>query len=104
MKKYRRTLVTLALLMFLNGCASHIQPIETEPPAAAATEPVVRPPAEDSGLPPTEETIPVRESVEETEEASVTEPADPKVIEPKEPERKPERNDTPPTMTLNPCR
>ena len=85
----------LAMLMLLNGCASHIQPIETEPPAAAATGPAVRPPAEESGLPPTEETIPVRESVEDTEEASVTEPAAPKVTEPQEPERKPERNDTP---------
>ena len=85
----------LVMLMLLNGCASHIQPIETELPAAAATEPAVRPPAEESGLPPTEETIPVRESVEETEEASVTEPAAPKVTEPKEPKRKPESNDTP---------
>ena len=88
----------LAMLMLLNGCASNIQPIETEPPAAAATGPAVRPSAEESGLPPTEETIPVRESVEETEEASVTEPATPKVTEPKEPERKPERSDTPPSQ------
>ena len=88
----------LAMLMLLNGCASHIQPIETEPPAAAATGPAVRLPAEESGLPPTEETIPVRESVEETEEASVTEPAAPKVTEPKETDRKPEKNDTPPSQ------
>ena len=95
MKKYRRTLATLALLMLLNGCAANAQTIETEPPATAATVPAERPPAEESGLPPTEETIPVRESVEETEEASVTESTVPKVTEPKKPEPKPERNDTP---------
>ncbi len=97
MKKYRRTIAMLMILTLLNGCASHVQPIETEPPATAATVPAERPPAEESGLPPTEETIPARESVEETEEASVTESAAPKVTEPKEPERKPERNDTPAT-------
>lgn len=95
MKKCRRTLATLALLMLLNGCAANTQTIETEPPATAATVPAERPPAEESGLPPTEETIPVRESVEETEEASVTESTVPKVTEPKKPEPKPERNDTP---------
>ena len=95
MKKYRRTLATLALLMLLNGCAANAQTIETEPPTTTATAPVERTPTEESGPPPTEETIPVRESVEETEEASVTEPTAPKVTEPKEPERKPERNDTP---------
>ena len=95
MKKCRRTLATLALLMLLNGCAANAQTIETEPPATAATVPAERPPAEESGLPPTEETIPVRESVEETEEASVTESTVPKVTEPKKPEPKPERNDTP---------
>uniref|UniRef100_UPI0025A15315 hypothetical protein n=1 Tax=Klebsiella pneumoniae TaxID=573 RepID=UPI0025A15315 len=63
MKKYRRTLATLTLLMILNGCASHVQPIETEPSATAATVPAERPPAEESGLPPTEETIPARETV-----------------------------------------
>ena len=85
----------LMMLTLLNGCASHVQPIETEPSAAAATTPAERPPAEESGPPPTEETIPVRESVEETEEASVTEPTAPKVTEPKKTEPKPERNDTP---------
>ena len=95
MKKYRRTLATLALLMLLNGCAANAQTIETEPPTTTATAPVERTPTEESGPPPTEETNPVRESVEETEEASVTEPTAPKVTEPKEPERKPERNDTP---------
>ena len=95
MKKYRRTLATLALLMLLNGCAANAQTIETEPPTMAATESAVRPPAEESGPPPTEETNPVRESVEETEEASVTESTVPKVTEPKKPEPKPERNDTP---------
>ena len=74
MKKYRRRLVTLALLMLLNGCAANAQTIETEPPTMAATDSAVRPPVEESGPPPTEETNPVRESVEETEEASVTEP------------------------------
>ena len=87
----------LMMLTLLNGCAANAQTIETEPPATAATVPAERPSAEESGPPPTEETIPVRESVEETEEASVTEPAAPKVTEPKEPERKPERNDTPAT-------
>ena len=85
----------LMMLTLLNGCASHVQPIETEPPAVAATVPAERPPAEESGPPPTEETIPVRESVEETEEASVTESTAPKVTEPKKTEPKPERNDTP---------
>ena len=85
----------LMMLTLLNGCASHVQPIETEPPATAATVPAERPSAEESGPPPTEETIPVRESVEETEEASVTEPTAPKVTEPKKTEPKPERNDTP---------
>ena len=95
MKKYRRTLATLALLMLLNGCAANAQTIETEPPTTTATAPVERTPTEESGPPPTEETIPVRESVEETEEASVTESTVPKVTEPKKPEPKPERNDTP---------
>ena len=95
MKQYRRTIAMLMMLTLLNGCASHVQPIETEPPAVAATVPAERPPAEESGPPPTEETIPVRESVEETEEASVTESTAPKVTEPKKTEPKPERNDTP---------
>ena len=95
MKKYRRTLATLALLMLLNGCAANAQTIETEPPTMAATESAVRPPAEESGPPPTEETNPVRESVEETEEASVTEPAEPKATEPKKPEHQPETTEPP---------
>lgn len=90
MKKYRRTLATLALLMLLNGCAANAQTIETEPPTTAATEPSERPPTEESGLPPTEETNPVRESVEETEAASVTQPATPSVTEPKETEYQPD--------------
>lgn len=98
MKKYRRTLATLALLMILNGCAANAQTIETEPPTMAATESAVRPPAEESGPPPTEETNPVRESVEETEEASVTEPAEPKVTEPKKPEHQPETTEPPATQ------
>lgn len=98
MKKYRRTLATLALLMLLNGCAANAQTIETEPPTMATTEPTERPPAEESGPPPTEETIPVRESVEETEEASVTEPAEPKATEPKEPEHHPETTAPPATQ------
>ena len=88
----------LVMLMLLNGCASHFQPIETEPPAAAATVPAERPPAEESGPPPTEETIPVRESVEETEEASVTESAEPKATEPKKPEHQPETTEPPATQ------
>lgn len=95
MKKYRRRLVTLALLMLLNGCAANAQTIETEPPTMAATESAVRLPAEESGPPPTEETNPVRESVEETEEASVTEPAEPKATEPKKPEHQPETTEPP---------
>lgn len=85
----------LMMLTLLNGCASHVQPIETEPPATAATVPAERPPAEESGPPPTEETNPVRESVEETEEASVTEPAEPKATEPKKPEHQPETTEPP---------
>ena len=95
MKKYRRTLATLALLMLLNGCAANAQTIETEPPTMATTAPTERPPAEESGPPPTEETNPVRESVEETEEASVTEPAEPKATEPKKPEHQPETTEPP---------
>ena len=85
----------LMMLTLLNGCASHVQPIETEPSAAAATVPAERSPAEESGPPPTEETNPVRESVEETEEASVTEPAEPKATEPKKPEHQPETTEPP---------
>ena len=98
MKKYRRTLATLALLMILNGCAANAQTIKTEPPTMAATESAVRPPAEESGPPPTEETNPVRESVEETEEASVTGPAEPKATEPKKPEHQPETTEPPATQ------
>lgn len=98
MKKYRRTLATLALLMLLNGCAAHAQTIETEPTTTTATVPVERPPTEESGLPQTEETNPVRESVEETEEASVTEPAVPKATEPREPEHHPETTEPPATQ------
>lgn len=90
MKKYRRTLATLALLMLLNGCAANAQTIETEPPTMATTESTERPPAEESGPPPTEETNPVRESVEETEEASVTEPARPAGTVTKETEHQPD--------------
>lgn len=88
----------LMMLTLLNGCASHVQPIETEPPTMEATESAVRPPAGESGPPPTEETNPVRESVEETEEASVTEPAEPKATEPREPEHQPETTEPPATQ------
>ncbi len=102
MKKYRRTLATLALLMLLNGCAANAQTIETEPPTTTATAPVERTPTEESGLPTTEETNPVRESVEETEEASVTEPANPLVTGPQKTDNQPEKQNTPETQPAVP--
>lgn len=102
MKKYRRTLATLALLMLLNGCAANAQTIETEPPTTTATAPVERPPTEESGLPPTEETVPVRESVEETEEASVTEPATSLVTVPQKTDNQPEKQNTSETQPAVP--
>ena len=102
MKKYRRTLATLALLMLLNGCAANAQTIETEPPTTTATAPVERTPTEESGLPPTEETNPVRESEEETEEASVTEPATPLVTGPQKTDNQPEKQNTPETQPAVP--
>lgn len=102
MKKYRRTLATLALLMLLNGCAANAQTIDTEPPTTTATAPVERPPAEESGPPPTEETNPVRESVEETEEASVTEPANPLMTGPQKTDNQPEKQNTPETQPAVP--
>ena len=102
MKKYRRTLATLALLMLLNGCAANAQTIETEPPTTTATAPVERTPTEESGPPPTEETNPVRESVEETEEASVTEPATPLVTGPQKTDNQPEKQNTPETQPAVP--
>lgn len=89
----------LAMLTFLNGCAAHVQNIETEPLITIATVPVEESPTEESGLLLTEETDPVRDSVEETEEASVTQPTTPAVTEPQEPEHKPERNDTSETQS-----
>lgn len=93
MKKYRRTLAALALLMLLTGCEVHAQTMETEPPTTAAAAPAEQPPAEESRYPETEETNPVRESVEETEEASVTEPAKPAETVPKETEHQPDTTD-----------
>ena len=100
MKKYRRTLSTLALLMLLNGCAAETQLIVTEPPITTATVSLKRLPAEENRLPPTEETIPVRESVEETETASVTQPITPTVTEPKHTENQPETQPAVPEETL----
>ena len=79
MKKYRRTLSVLALLLMLGGCASTPETMETEPIQATVSAPAERPPTEEARLPVTEETSPVRDSVEETEDASVTQPAPPEV-------------------------
>lgn len=98
MKTYRRTLPVLALLMLLNGCASHAQTIATEPPTMADTEPSERPPAEESGPSTTEVTNPVRESVEETKAASVTEPAKPAETVPQETEHQPNTTEPAPTQ------
>ena len=81
MKKYRRTLPLLALLLLLGGCASTTETMETEPIQATVSAPAERPPTEEARLPVTEETSPVRDSVEETEDASVTQPASPEVTE-----------------------
>ena len=81
MKKYRRTLPLLALLMMLGGCASTPETMETEPIQATVSAPAERPSTEEARLPVMEETNPVRDSVEETEDASVTQPASPEVTE-----------------------
>ena len=81
MKKYRRTLPLLALLLMLGGCASTTETMETEPIQTTVSAPAERPPTEEARLPVTEETSPVRDSVEETEDASVTQPASPEVTE-----------------------
>ena len=81
MKKYRKTLPLLALLLMLGGCASTTETMETEPIQATVSAPAERPPTEEARLPVTEETSPVRDSVEETEDASVTQPAPPEVTE-----------------------
>jgi len=98
MKTYRRTLPVLALLMLLNGCASHAQIIETELPVMVASEPSERPPTEESRIPETEVTNPVRESVEETKAASVTEPAKPAETVPQETEHQPNTTEPAPTQ------
>jgi len=98
MKKYRRKLVTLALLMLLNGCAANAQTIITEPPTTAATEPAERSPTEESRTSEMEVTNPVRESVEETEAASVTEPAKPAETVPQETEHQPKTTEPAPTQ------
>ena len=81
MKKYRRTLPLLALLMMLGGCASTPETMETEPIQTTVSAPAERSPTEEARLPVMEETNPVRDSVEETEDASVTQPAPPEVTE-----------------------
>lgn len=68
----------LMMLALLNGCASHVQPIETEPSATAATIPAERSPAEESGLPPTEETIPVREETTDASNVVASQPTEQK--------------------------
>ena len=90
MKKYRRTLPLLALLMMLGGCASTPETIETEPIQATVSAPAERSPTEEARLPVMEETNPVRDSVEETEDASVTQPAPPEVTESSGPEHQPD--------------
>ena len=90
MKKYRRTLPLLALLMMLGGCASTPETMETEPIQTTVSAPAERPPTEESRLLVTEETSPVRDSVEETEDASVTQPAPPEVTESSGPEHQPD--------------
>ena len=97
MKKYRRTLSVLALLMLLSGCTDPPEPMETEPiPIASAAE--EQSPTEEARLPDTEETSPVRESVEETEDASVTQSAPPEVTEPPEAEYQPDETTSPETQ------
>ena len=105
MKKYRRTLPLLALLMMLGGCAFTSETMETEPIQTTVSAPAERPPTEEARLPVTEETSPVRDSVEETEDASVTQPAPPEVtgspgsehqpVETTPPETQPPRKEKP---------
>lgn len=90
MKKYRRTLPLLALLMMMGGCASTPETMETEPIQTTVSAPAERPPTEEARLLVTEETSPVRDSVEETEDASVTQPAPPEVTESSGPEHQPD--------------
>ena len=105
MKKYRGPLTLLALLMMLGGCASPPETMETEPIQTTVSAPAERPPTEEARLPVTEETSPVRDSVEETEDASVTQPAPPEVtgspgsehqpVETTPPETQPPRKEKP---------
>ena len=79
MKKYRRPLSLLALLLMLGGCASTPETMETEPIQTTVSAPAERPPTEEARQPVTEETSPVRDSVEETEDASVIQSTPPEV-------------------------
>ena len=105
MKKYRGPLTLLALLLMLGACASPPETMETEPILTKVSAPAERPPTEEARLPVTEETSPVRDSVEETEDASVTQPAPPEVtgspgsehqpVETTPPETQPPRKEKP---------
>ena len=98
MKKYRRTLPLLVLLMMLGGCASTPETMETEPIQATVSAPAERPPTEEARLPVTEETSPVRDSVEETEDASVIQSTPPEETEPPRSEHQPDETTPPETQ------
>lgn len=66
MKHIARNMILLGMTVMLCGCAAQSRPGETIPTITAAVQ------AQESRLPVTEETIPVRESVQETEAAPVT--------------------------------
>lgn len=71
MKYFARNMILLGMTVMLCGCAAHSRPGETISTTTAAVQ------TQESSLPVTEETIPVRESVQETEAASVTQPTVP---------------------------
>ena len=103
--KLTRTLIpALALLLLLNSCGARNdpQPHENPPPSISASEA-----AKEQMEPVTEETDPVRESVQETEEASETEPTVPDTTDseedtPSEPPAVTEPPKTEPAKPQNP--
>lgn len=91
MKHIARNMILLGMTVMLCGCAAHARSGETVPTTTAAVH------TQESSLPVTEETIPVRESVQETEAASVTQPTVPGLPQFRVPEHYPETTHPPET-------
>ncbi len=91
MKYFARNMILLGMTVMLCGCAAHARSGETVPTTTAAVQ------TQESSLPVTEETIPVRESVQETEAASVTQPTVPGLPQFRVPEHYPETTHPPET-------